>query len=316
MDITRRSLLGILLGSLVAASCGAATPLAPSPAPSASPAAYPVSVTDAAGRTLTFAAPPQRIVSFNPGHTETLYALGAGDRVIVTDKFSDFPAENQAKAKLTTYPKPNIEEILSLKPDLLLVLTEGDDFLRQMDDRGIPTLKLFPKTFEATLAEIELVGRVVGASERARTITADMRGRAEAVKARTKSATAVRVFYELDGSDPTKPFAAGSSGFFGDLVPLAGGVNVFGDLARPSGQVSTEQVVARDPEVIVLGDSDLPYEPQSPAMVRARPGWTQIGAVTSGRVYALSHTLLERSGPRLIDGLEALAKLLHPELFR
>ncbi len=302
--------LPLILGSACASS---ASP--PSQSSSPSPT-YPVTVTDDTGRTLTFAAPPQRIVSFTPGHTETLYALGVGNRVIVTDKFSDFPPENQPKAKLTTYPKPNLEELVSLKPDLLLVLTEGDEFLRQMDERAIPTLKLFPQTFEATLADIELMGRVVGASERARAITSDMRARAEAVRAKTKGASAVRVFYELDGSDPTKPFAAGPSGFFGDLVPLAGGANVFGDLPRPSGQVSTEQVVSRDPEVIVLGDSDLPYAPQSPEMVRTRLGWSQVAAVKTGRVYALSHALLERPGPRLIDGLERLARLVHPELFR
>ncbi len=302
--------LPLVLGS----ACGGSTPPL-SQSPSAWPT-YPVTVTDDAGRTLTFAAPPQRIVSFTPGHTETLYALGVGDSMIVTDKFSDFPPENQPKAKLTTYPKPNLEELVSLKPDLLLVLTEGDEFLRQMDERAIPTLKLFPKTFEATLADIELIGRVVGASAHARAITSDMRARAEAVRAKTKNASPVRVLYELDGSDPTKPFAAGPSGFFGDLVPLAGGANVFGDLPRPSGQVSTEQVVSRDPEVIVLGDSDLPYAPQSPETVRARPGWSQITAVKTGRVYALSHALLERPGPRLIDGLERLVRLIHPELFR
>ena len=306
------SVLILALLLVLAASCGgSAAPLSQSP--SLSPI-YPVTVTDDAGRTLTFAAPPRRIVSFTPGHSETLYAVGVGDRVIVTDKFSDFPPENQPKAALTTYPKPNLEELVSLKPDLLLVLTEGDEFLRQMDERAIPTLKLFPKTFEATLADIELIGRVVGASERARAITTEMRARADAVRAKTRGTRAIRVFYELDGSDPTKPFAAGPSGFFGDLVPLAGGANVFADLPRPSGQVSTEQVVSRDPEVIVLGDSDLPYAPQSPQLVGARPGWSQITALKTGRIYALSHALLERPGPRLIDGLEQLARLIHPEL--
>src|SRR6185437_3073898 len=88
-----------------------------SPTSSASIAGYPVTVTDDAGRQVTFQAPPQRIISLSPGHTETLYALGAGDRVIVTDTYSDYPAENKPKAKLTTYPKPNVEEIVSLQPD-------------------------------------------------------------------------------------------------------------------------------------------------------------------------------------------------------
>jgi len=304
------------LAAFVIGACAPTSAIAPqSPTTSGAPQ-FPVTVRDDAGRTVTFAAPPQRIVSLTPGHTETLYALGAGPRVLVTDKFSDYPAENQPKAKLTTYPKPNLEELVSLQPDLVLVLVEGDDFLRQMDDRHIPTLRLFPKTFEAALHDIELVGDVIGAHDRARQITADMGTRSQAVRAKTQSAKSVPVFYELDGSDPTKPFAAGPSGFFGDLVPLAGGTNVFADLARPSGQVSTEQVVARDPEIIILGDADLPYMPQTPEMVKARPGWGQITAVRTGRVYPLSSSLLERPGPRLIEGLEQLAKLLHPELFK
>jgi cobalamin transport system substrate-binding protein len=306
----------LLILVLVAAACAPALSSGQSPAPSAAPTSYPVTVTDDAGRSVTFASPPQRIISFTPGHTETLYALGVGSRVLVTDKFSDYPPENRPKAKLTTYPKADLEELVSLHPDLILVLTQGDDFLRQMEARGIPALKLLPRTFEATLGEIELIGSVVGARERAQALSADMRARAMVVRAKTQAAAPVRVFYELDGSDPTKPFAAGPSGFFGDLVPLAGGANVFADLGRPSGQVSTEQVVARDPDVIILGDADLPYQPQTPELVKARAGWGGISAVKTGRVYALSHALLERPGPRLVEGLERLAKLLHPELFR
>ncbi len=307
--------LAFLVALLLSASC------APGPGTGAQPTLptasqqYPVTVTDDAGRTFTFAARPERIVSFTPGHTETLYALGAGARVVVTDKFSDYPPENAPKATLTTYPKPNLEELVSLQPDLLVVLTQGDEFLHAMEARGIPTLKLLPRTFEAALADIELLGDVVGARARAREITAAMRRRAAAVTAKAATAPKVRVFYELDGSDPAKPFAAGSSGFFGDLIPLAGGENVFGDLPRSSGQVSTEQVVARDPEMIILGDADLPYMPQTPEMVKARAGWAQVAAVRAGKVFAIPHAFLERPGPRLVEGLERLAKLLHPELF-
>jgi len=274
-----------------------------------------VTVTDDAGRKVTFSSAPQRIISLSPGHTETLYALGAGDRVIVTDQYSDFPAENQSKAKLNTFPKPNVEELVSLKPDLIVVLVEGDDFIQQMAGPKIPILKIFPKTFDDALKDILLLGQVTGTRPKAEQITANMRERSAAVTAKTKDAPKVSVLYELDASDATKPFVAGPAGFFGSLVPLAGGKNVFDDLGQPSGQVSSEQIVSRNPDIIILGDSNAPFNAQTPDLVRARSGWNQINAVKNGRIYPLNDALLTRPGPRLIDGLEQMAKIIHPELF-
>ncbi len=300
-----------------------ASPTVAPASPTASPAAqpttattFPVTVADDDGRSVTFDHPPQRIISLSPGHTETLYALGVGDRVVLTDTYSDYPAENKPKAKLNTFPKPNVEEIVSLKPDLIVVLVEGNEFIQQMDARQIKVLKIFPKTFDDTLRDIELMGKVTGTETRAKAITASMRERAASVVARTKNAPKPRVLYELDASDPTKPFVAGASGFFGDLVPLAGGKNVFDDLKQPSGQVSSEQIIARDPEIILLADANSPYNAQTPAMVRARQGWATITAVREGKIYPVDADALTRPGPRLVDGLEQLAKLLHPELFK
>ncbi|HVC33519.1 MAG TPA: ABC transporter substrate-binding protein [Chloroflexota bacterium] len=295
----------------------APTPAAPAaPASKAVPAGFPVTVTDDDGDTVTFDRPPQRIVSLSPGHTETLYALGLGDRVIVTDTYSDYPPENKPRAKLHTYPKPNAEVLVSLRPDLIVDLVEGHDFTQQMNARGIKVLKLFPKTFDGTLKDIELLGRVTGTEARAQRITADMRERAAVVVAKTKDAPTPRVLYELDASDPTRPFVAGPGGFFGDLVPMAGGANVFADLRTPSAQVSAEQIIARDPQIIILGDANAPYNAQTPAMVKARTGWSQISAVRENTIYEINDAYLSRPGPRLIDGLEQMAKIIHPELFR
>lgn len=287
----------------------------PTSTTAASASVYPLTVTDDAGRKVTFDHAPRRIISLSPGHTETLYALGVGDRIVVTDKYSDYPAENQPKAKLDTYPKPNLEQLVSLKPDLIVVLVEGDDVLQQLDQQKIPTLKLFPTTFDATLNDILLLGQVTGTSPKAEQITANMRERAAAVTAKTKGAPKVAVLYELDASDPTKPFVAGPGGFYGSLIPLAGGKNVFDDLNSSAAQVSAEQIIARDPAVILMGDTTSPFNAQTPAMLKARPGWNQISAVKSGHIYAFNDALLTRPGPRLIDGLEQVAKLLHPELF-
>ena len=317
----RRSFLALALLVLACAPAPVA-PTAPPPAPSAPPAAsapaasaFPFTFKDDASHDVTFERPPQRIVSLSPGHTETLYAIGAGDKVVATDKYSDFPAENKPKATLVTYPKPNVEELVALKPDLIVTLTEGPELIQQVEPRGIKVLQLFPKTLDQSAADVEVLGRVTGNEAKAKQIAGGMRERAAAVAAKTKDAPKVRVLYELDASEPTQPFVSGPGSFHGSLIPLAGGKNVFDDINGPSGQVSAEQIIARDPEVIVLGDADSPYNAQTPDMVKARAGWQAISAVKNNKIFPISQDVMARPSPRLVEGLERLAKALHPELF-
>jgi iron complex transport system substrate-binding protein len=279
-------------------------------------ASYPVTLTDDAGMQTTFHAPPQRIVSLNPGHTETVFALGAGDRLVAVDSFSNYPAEAQLiQPRLVTFPTLSVETVIALKPDLVLALVESDDVLGQIRAQGVPVLKLLPKDFETTTREIASLGRVLGNPQRGDDLAAEMLARRDAVVQAIADAPRPRVFYEMDASDPTKPFAAGPNGFYGQLVDLAGGSNIFADLPGDFGQVSAESVVARDPELIVLADSYLPYNPQTPGMVAARPGWDQVTAVRNGAIYAVQEELFASAAPRLADGLEALAYLLHPDRF-
>jgi hypothetical protein len=119
----------------------------------------------------------------------------------------------------------------------------------------------------------------------------------------------------MDASEQTKPFAAGPNGFYGQLVDLAGAANIYADLPGDFAQVSAESVVARDPDLIVLADAYSPYKPQTPAMVGARPGWSDITAVKNAAVSAVQEELFASPSPRLADGLEALAYLVHPDRF-
>lgn len=280
------------------------------------PTQFPLSITDDSGFTSTFATPPQRIVSFNPGLTEITFALGAGGRLVAVDTYSDYPPEaRNVQPRLNTYPGPSIETIVALKPDVVLSLAERDEDVAQIRRQGIPVIKLLPRDFDATVGAISTLGRLFGASDAADAVTSDMLARRDAVVAAVGDASRPRVLEELDASEPDKPFVAGPNGFYGQLIDLAGGTNIFGDLPSDVGQVGAEIIVARDPEIIILTDADLPFNPQTPEMVAARPGWETITAVQNRAVYAVPGSLFATPGPRLIDGLEALASLLHPDRF-
>jgi iron complex transport system substrate-binding protein len=278
--------------------------------------AFPLTVTDDSGVQSTFAAPPRRIISLNPGHTETVFALGAGDRLVAVDSFSDYPAEaQQVQQRLNTYPAVSVETVVSVKPDLVLSLVERDDVLNQIRQQGIPVMKLLPRDFDATTREIATLGQVLGVPERGAALAAEMQARKQRIVDLVADAPRPTLFYELDASDPTKPFAAGPNGYYGQIADIAGAANIFADLPADFGQVSAESVISRNPELIILADAYEPFNPQSPALVAARPGWDQIAAVQNGTVYAVQADIFSRASPRLAEGLEALAYLVHPDRF-
>ena len=155
----------------------------------------------------------------------------------------------------------------------------------------------------------------MGADKEASSLVEAMKARIAAVEAKVKGAARARVFYEVDATDPSKPYTAGPGSFIDNLVTKAGGQNIFSDAEAAYPQVGLESVVARDPEVVLLGDSLVPYNPQTPAMVAARSGWGQVTAVKRGAVLPVDGDLTTRPGPRIVEGLEAIAKALHPELF-
>jgi len=277
---------------------------------------FPLTITDDSGTTTTFPATPQRIVSLSPGLTEITFALHAGNRLVAVDTYSDFPPEAKSvQPRLTTFPSPSIETIVGLKPDLVLSLADRDEDIAQIRRQGIPVLKMFPKDFDAAVRTIQTLGQLYGVPDAADDIATDMDLRRDAVVGAVADAPRPRVYEELDASEPDKPFVAGPNGFYGQLIDLAGGENIFGDLPGDVGQVGAETIVERDPEVIILTDADLPFNPQSPDMVAARPGWDAVTAIQNGAIYAVPASLYSTPGPRLIDGLEHLARLLHPDRF-
>lgn len=306
---TRKYFAGLLaLTMLVLAACA--------PAPTATPAPASITVTDGAKRAVTITGTPQRIVSLAPSTTEIAFALGLGKQVIAVDALSDYPAATKDLPKIKTYPL-NLEQVVALKPDLILAAgIQSPDDIKKLADLKLTVLVVgsMNATFESVMSDVALVGKATGTDAQAKAITDAMQQRIDAVKAKIATATSKpKVYWELDATDPAKPYAPGPGSFVSDIITMAGGVNATASAKAAYAQVNAEEIIAANPDLIILSDAAYGTPPES---VKARPGWSAINAVKNNKVFPIDDNLVSRPGPRIVDGLEATAKLIHPELFK
>jgi cobalamin transport system substrate-binding protein len=312
--MTRRvaSLLAILAFLLAACGSPVTTPsAAPTAAATATAATFPTTLTDFQGRSVTVAKRPERLVSIGPSITEFLFALGAGARVVGDDDFSDTPAE-ASKVTHVGGVKVNFEQVVALKPDLVLSVKFSDGTIEKLASAGLLVLVVDPQSASDVARTAILLGKAVGADGNA--MAQDIQKKVDAVRATTaKATTKPRVYHEIDASDPTKIFTVGPGSYIADLIEIAGGVNVFAGATGAYPQVSAEQVLRADPEVIVVAASDYSAKPDQ---IAARPGWSAISAVKNKRFGAIEPNLINRPGPRIGEGAEAYARVVHPELFK
>ena len=270
--------------------------------------------TDGLGREVTLAAPAQRVVSLAPSNMEILFAVGAGSQVVGRDEFSDYPAEAAAIESVGgSMGEYSAEAIVALEPDLVLAAEiNPPELVRQLEDLGLTVYYLNnPTTIEEMYTNLEIVAQLTGQDVTA--LVDSLKARVAAVDEKI-APISVRpsVFYEIDASDPAKPYTYGPNSFGDLLITRAGGSNVGGAATDPYPQLSLEQIVVANPSIIVLGDAMWGGTAES---VLARPGWETIEAVKSNQIFPIDDNLISRPGPRLVDGLEALAKILHPGLF-
>ncbi|WP_322508931.1 cobalamin-binding protein [Anaerolinea sp.] len=275
-----------------------------------------IEVPDGMGGTLTLEAPAQKIISLAPSNTELLFAVGAGSQVIAREEFSNYPQEAQALPSVGgSMGKYDTEKMVSFQPDLVLAspLT-APETLQALKDLGF-TLVVVPNptTLEDMYANIELVGKITGHENEAQELVASLKDRQQKILAVVaKASSKPKVFYELDASqDPAKPWTSGPGTFIDQLITLAGGVNVGASLQGEWAQISLEELLVQNPDVILLGDANWGVTPES---VAQRTGWEKLDAVKNGKVFPINDDLISRPGPRQIDGLAELVRLLHPEL--
>jgi iron complex transport system substrate-binding protein len=279
------------------------------------PTTEPILLIDGFGRDVRIPEPAQRVVSLAPSSTEILFAVGAGAQVIGRDELSDYPPEAIEVASIgTTYGELNVEAIVALEPDLVLAaMINSPEHIQALEDLGIVVFVLpNPMGMDELYDVLEMTGRLTGHETESEDLVDQLEIRVETVIETLTDAEPVPIFYEVDGTDPNAPWTTGPGTFQDVLINLAAGENIASDIEL-WGQLSLEEIVARNPAVIVFSDS--PWVTTTPESLAERPGWGEITAVVNGDVYGIDANWIDRPGPRYVDALEALANLLHPELF-
>jgi iron complex transport system substrate-binding protein len=276
------------------------------------PTAFPFTVTDDARRQVRIDKAPQKIVSLAPSNTEILFALGLGKKVVGVTDFCDYPAEAKTITKVGGM-KANVETIISLAPDLIVTIGGNAELVKLFEDLKLTVIVLDPKDVRAVLNDLDLLGRATGSTAAASSLVSEMQTRLDAVTVRVQGAARPRVFYELDATDPAKPYTAGPGSWHDQLIGMAGGANVAASAKSAWVQFSLEELLKSDPEIVVLGDALFGTTVDS---ARQRPGWSELTAAKRGAIFPIDDNLISRPGPRLVDGLEALAKIVHPEVYK
>ncbi len=274
--------------------------------------AFPITVKDDVGRKITITKEPQRIISTAPSVTEILFALGLGEKVVGVSTFCNYPEEAKAKEKIGTFQSPNIEKILSLKPDLIIA-TGGvqRQTVEKLEQLGIPVFVSYPGTLEDVIKSIYTIGRICGAEKNAKDLGFELKLRIAKVTSKVaKAKSKPKVFFEL-WHEPL--MSAGPGSFIDDLIKKAGGINIAGSAKSAYPIFSLEQLVKEDPDIIIGAESSMSGDPLE---ISKRPTWNNLKAVKNQKVYKINDDIVFRSGPRLVLALEIIAKYLHPELFK
>ncbi len=271
---------------------------------------YPLTVRDDLGRTVVLSEAPKRVVVMLPSATETLCAIGACDLIVATDDYSNWPASVKSLPKVGGLYNPNIERILSFKPDLVIASKYGK-LADTLSRAGIPTYAVKTETFEDIFKTARALGRLVDREAEAEALVAKIQAevyRLESLAAKAKDRPTL--YYEID---PT-PYTVGPNSFIGVLIAKARAKNIIPASLGLFPKISPELVVEKNPVVIVLGDA--PYG-ITREKIEARPGWSGIRAVQDGRVCELSKEetdVVHRPGPRVAQGLKVLIRCVHPEV--
>ncbi len=269
-------------------------------------------VTDQLGRMVSLPDDPKRIVSLAPSITEIIYGLGQEHRLAGVTRFSDFPPKAAKLPKVGSFVQLDLERIVALKPDLCIATKDGNPraVVERLESFQIPVYVVNPRDLDSVMETVVEIGALLNAGKKAKTLVQHMRSRIQQVKCLVaKASNKPRVFYQV-GIFPI--VSAGSDTFIHELILLAGGKNLAAGLtAYP--RFSREQVLALSPEVFII--TSMARGEVFERVKKEWSRWTGIPAVRNQRIFLVDSSLFDRPTPRLLDGLELLVRLIHPELF-
>jgi len=280
-----------------------------------------VTLVDRMGNVVTFTEPPERIVSLAPSNTEIVFAIGAGNNVVGVTDYCDYPYNFTAwieagnMTSIGSYWGPSIEPIVALEPDLVLATSASIDAANSLKNLGYAVLIIEGKTIDDVLQDILMVGRATYNNAEASALVIEMRARLDAVATQLMGATTTpKVYHEVWG-DPLMSVGPGT--FLDEIITLAGGTNIFNDATTSWPIISAEAVIEKNPDVMFFPDMYMGvgnfYE--TIEAVVSRPGWDVITAVQNEALYEIDADISSRNGPRVVDALEQIAKMVHPEIF-
>lgn len=271
---------------------------------------YPMEIEDGFGNKVILEKQPTRIISLAPSHTEILYALGLDNEIVGVTTYCNYPEAASAKEKVGDAFNVNIEKILELNPDLVIQYGPGkEDVNNKIKSTGIALLSYEPESIDEVISLIEEIGKITNRMIPAKTVTVDMMSKRDYITNRVnKVKEKEKVFFEI-WDEPLQ--AAGPGSFLDELIKLAGGENIASDAEGAYAQFDLEQLIERNPDVY-LTSKDL--ETKTIESIKARPGYSDINAIKNDRVYILD-PLISIPGPRIVNGLEIVAKSIYPELF-
>ncbi|RCW50304.1 ABC transporter substrate-binding protein [Paenibacillus prosopidis] len=279
------------------------------PAPTEEAAAYPLTIKDDTGTEVTFEQAPTKVVTLVPSETEAIYAIGSGEQVVGVDEYSNYPEEAASKPKVGDMTT-NIEAVTALNPDLVLASSSmNTEAITKLRELNITVFASDPLTYDAVIAKIETLGKIMNKLTEAAAVADNMRTAKQQVTDAVKNAEKKKVYLEFSPG-----WSVGTGTFLDELLTLAGGQNI-ASAKQGWFEISAEEVITQNPQLIIY--PALKEDPNPIVVgIESRPGWDVIDAVKNKQMHAVTEDPLVRVGPRLADGLLELVKVIHPDLVK
>lgn len=271
---------------------------------------YPLTITDSHNREVNIEREPTKIVSVAPNITETIFALEESEKLIGRTDFCDYPEKVKNIESIGSLTEPNIEKIADLKPDLIIASTHfNEDVLKKLEELGLKVIVLYgEESFDGVYNVIGKIGKILNAKSKADKIISDMKVKVTNVQEKVKDVARPSVYYVV-GFGEYGDFTAGKDTFINQMIEIAGGKNAADDVE--GWKYSLERLIEKDPDILICSMSG-----NEKKQIMSANGYKDLTAVKEGKLFEIDKNLLERQGPRLADGIEALAKIIHPELFK